>query len=118
MQKLVQFLGQEVALSLRMSTSRSIAIIGKDSLSSLRYSLDKYSFDVHVDIAAPILVLPILKNNDPQSPLWALKLGDLLVKSAGSGSGQAVNLAVELTKINIEVVCVLRSSITQGLWTT
>ena len=99
----MQFLGQHVAFNLRMSTSRSLVYIGKGSFSTIKYSLDKYSFDIHADIASPILVLPILKNNDPNSPVWILRLGDLLVQSTETTHSQSINLTADLTKINIEV---------------
>jgi hypothetical protein len=114
--KLVQFLGQDVAFNLRMSTSRSLMFIGKGSLSTIKYSLDKYSFDIHADIASPILVLPILKNNDPASPIWVLKLGDLLVQSTETTNSQSINLTADLTKINIEVSLLVMGSIIRGMW--
>ena len=109
----MQFLGQDVASTLRMSTKRSIIHIGKDSLTNLRYSLDKYSFDINAEIATPIIILPILKNNDSSSPVWVLRLGDLLVKSTESANSQTVNLTADLTKTNVEVFSFLLCSIIQ-----
>jgi len=102
--RLIQFLGKDLANSLRMSTVRQMSSISKERLTSLKYSLDKYAFDINVNVASPILILPILKNNDPMSPIWVIKLGDLAILSDKENKDQQeTKLIVNVSKINIEV---------------
>lgn len=97
------FLGRDVASKLTLKTRQSLGNIGKDSLTTLKYSLEKYCFDISVSIASPIIVLPLLKNNDPLSPVWVVRLGDLRVVSLDSADQKYLNLNAALTTINIEV---------------
>ena len=44
-------------------------------------SLEHYHLELNANISAPMLIVPLMKNNDPNSPIWVFKLGNLNVIS-------------------------------------
>jgi len=63
--------------------------------------LKDYTCEIAVDLRMTCIVIPILKNNDPTSPVWAFKAEQLSLKPIHMS--QPVNLELILNDFNIEV---------------
>ncbi len=103
--KLLQFMGKDVTSTLTQRAKLSLANISKNSLNILTHSLETRRLEVLVNIASPVIVLPLLKNNDPASPVWVFRLGNLIMATKDSGSDDKEYVTVEaaLTGITLEV---------------
>ena len=60
----------------------------------------------HID--SPIVIIPILKNNDPTSPIWVFNLGDMHIDSNDDSNRDSkyIYFNLALSSINVEV-CIL-----------
>ncbi len=103
--RLLLFFGRDVASSLTQQTRESIKNISKDSLALISQSLDTYQVDLHFAMASPIIILPLVKNNDPTSPIWVFQLGNLNIDTIDSSPKaiEYLELKAGITAINVEV---------------
>ncbi len=75
---MMMFLGQE---EIRSSTYNALSEIKDNTQGTIQAALEGKKSRVLVTVESPVLIVPILKNNDPSSPVWCFKLGDIRVTS-------------------------------------
>lgn len=79
--RLTKFLGNYIASYLVRRTKVSVSGIKQESLQMLTYSLTWHHFDLCVDIESPVVLIPIMKNGDPETPIWVFNIGNLKLVS-------------------------------------
>ncbi len=104
--RLLRFVGQYITSSLIRRTNVSVSNIQQDSVEIFRYSLTRYHFDVAAHVESPVIVIPLLKNNDPATPIWVFSLGNLKVVSNDEANRDSKYIYIdsELTSTKIEVL--------------
>eukprot|EP01022_Parablepharisma_sp_SALTPOND_P001728 TRINITY_DN1071_c0_g1_i1.p1 TRINITY_DN1071_c0_g1~~TRINITY_DN1071_c0_g1_i1.p1 ORF type:complete len:1296 (+),score=172.27 TRINITY_DN1071_c0_g1_i1:23862-27749(+) len=78
MGRMMMFLGQE---EVRSTTYNALNEIKDNTQDTIQAALEGKKSRVLVAIESPVLIVPILKNNDPSSPVWCFKLGDIKITS-------------------------------------
>ena len=78
MSRLIMFLGEQ---EVRSTTINALADIKDNTQDTIQAALEGKKSKISVSIESPILIVPIFKNNDPTSPVWRFRLGDITIKS-------------------------------------
>eukprot|EP00826_Nyctotherus_ovalis_P026479 TRINITY_DN20678_c0_g1_i2.p1 TRINITY_DN20678_c0_g1~~TRINITY_DN20678_c0_g1_i2.p1 ORF type:complete len:257 (-),score=51.38 TRINITY_DN20678_c0_g1_i2:163-933(-) len=78
MSRVMMFLGRE---EVRSSTYNALSEIKDNTQDTIQAALEGKKSKILVNIESPILIVPIMKNNDPSSPVWCFKLGDIRINS-------------------------------------
>jgi len=78
MSRVMIFLGQE---EVRSSTYNALSEIKDNTQDTIQAALEGKKSKILIYIESPILIVPIMRNNDPASPIWCFKLGDIKINS-------------------------------------
>jgi hypothetical protein len=76
--KFMIFLGQD---NVRSNTYNRLSEIRENTQGSIGVALEGKKSRILVSIESPVLIIPVSKNKDPLSPIWYIKLGDLIISS-------------------------------------
>jgi hypothetical protein len=78
-------------------------LLQKEKVTSIpnKESLKDYIYEIAIELNESCILIPILKNNDPTSPVWAFKAKQLYLKPIQVS--QPMNLEVVLNGFNLEV---------------
>eukprot|EP00826_Nyctotherus_ovalis_P026973 TRINITY_DN21026_c0_g1_i1.p1 TRINITY_DN21026_c0_g1~~TRINITY_DN21026_c0_g1_i1.p1 ORF type:complete len:169 (-),score=34.21 TRINITY_DN21026_c0_g1_i1:415-921(-) len=113
--RLLSFLGgQEV----RTKTYTKLNEIKSDTQDTIQAAFEGKKYNVLVTVESPVVLVPILKNNDPSSPIWCFKLGDIKLTSKASAVFDSKDepvyneLEASLKNISLNVSCALKFSST------
>lgn len=79
--RLIRFFSNYVTTSIIRRTNAQVNAVQNDSSEIFTYSLTQYHFNVSGFVESPVILLPIMKNGDPKSPIWVFSLGNLRVSS-------------------------------------
>ena len=74
MNRLMMFLGQRETIT---STYNALNDIKDSTQDSIQAALEGKKYKITVAIKSPVIIVPILKNNDSSSPVWRFRLGDI-----------------------------------------
>ena len=74
----MMFLGREEA---RSTTLNALSEIRSNTQGSIQAALEGKKSRISVFVESPAVIVPILKNNDPASPVWCIRLGDIHLDS-------------------------------------
>ncbi len=83
--RMMMFLGREEA---RSQTFSALSTIKSNAQDSVQAALEGKKAHIVVSIESPVMIVPILKNNDPASPVWRIKLGDIHINSNVTKPGE------------------------------
>ena len=78
MSRMMMFLGQE---EVRSSTYNALNEIKDNTQVSIQAALEGKKSRISVSVESPVVLVPILKNNDPASPVWCFRLGDMSINT-------------------------------------
>jgi len=78
MGRMLMFLGQN---EVRSTTYYALNEFKDNTQDQIQAALEGKKSKILVTVESPVLLVPILKNNDPNSPVWCFKLGDITIKS-------------------------------------
>jgi len=56
----------------------------------------EYNVEMNIIFERIIVIMPLLRHNYPTSPIWAFKIGNVIIKSE--------DLRIDLQQLNLEVV--------------
>lgn len=76
--RLLSFLGKQ---EVRAKTYTKLNEIKGDTQDTIQAAFEGKKYNVLVTVESPIVLIPILKNDDPSSPIWCFKLGDIELTS-------------------------------------
>lgn len=100
--RLANFLGNSIASSFWFSfieatnNSQSKPSITREAND---YFLEHYHLELNANMSAPLLIVPLMKNNDPNSPIWVFKLGNLSLIS------KQENIEYQKFDVNLSSMC-------------
>jgi len=76
--RLLSFLGKQ---EVRTKTYTKLNEIKTDTQDTIQAAFVGKKYNILITVESPVVLVPILKNNDPSSPIWCFKLGDIKLTS-------------------------------------
>ncbi len=78
MSRMMMFLGRE---EVRSTTYNALNEIKDNTQVSIQAALEGKKSRISVFVESPVVLVPLLKNNDPASPVWCFRLGDMHINT-------------------------------------